>query len=436
MKRFKTASGSNSDLFISKKKIEFKELDLSNGLHCVLYKDNNNPIVNVTLGYKVGSKDEGKNKKGIAHLFEHMMFQGSENVKKNQHFEYVMKSGGTCNAFTMQDATVYYELMPSNNLEMALWLESERMNSLDISEANLSNQKSVVIEEKKQRYDNAPYGMMFHNIFKNVFKGSDYESSVIGETNDINSFNVKEARDFHYNYYSPKNAVLIVAGDIDYNEAEDFINKYFSGIKKEIKINRNENIVKDLERDIDLKVYDNIQLPLLNICYQIPKAGSKEDYNFEYFGEIIANNKSSRLYRKLVYEKRLLKSIKALKYTLEDASVIAFRVMINPGTNVEDIKNEILNEFKDFAVNGITDSEFRKIQNQLEFDNTQKYLKLMNISFETVFNYLYYKDINRINSEIDNYLSVSKQDVIDSVNKYIIGKNKLTATYLPMEIKN
>ncbi|MDQ3020603.1 MAG: insulinase family protein [Bacteroidota bacterium] len=431
MKRFKTASGSNSDLFISKK-IEFKEFDLPNGLHCALYKDNTNPIVNVTLGYKVGSRDEEKNKKGIAHLFEHMMFQGSENIKKNQHFEYVMKSGGTCNAFTMQDATVYYEVMPSNNLEMALWLESERMNSLDISEENLSNQKSVVLEEKKQRYDNTPYGMMFHNIFKNVFKGSDYESSVIGETDDINSFNVKEAIDFHYNYYSPKNTVLVVAGDIDYIETKELIFKYFSGIKKEINIRRNENIIKAIEKDIDLTVYDNVQLPLLNLCYQIPKAGSKEDYNFEYFAEIIANNKSSRLYRKLVYEKRLIKSIRAMKYTLEDAGVIVFKAMINPGTNIEFIKNEILNEFKEFAANGITDPEFKKIQNQLEFDNTQKYLKLMNICFETVFNYIYYKDISRINSEIDNYLSVCKQDVINSVEKYILGKNKLSVTYLPM----
>lgn len=436
MKRFKTASGSNSDLFTSEKKIEFKEFDLPNGLHCALYKDNKNPIVNLTLGYKVGSKDEETNKKGIAHLFEHMMFQGSENVKKNQHFEYVLKSGGTCNAFTMQDATVYYEIMPSNNLEMALWLESERMNSLDISDENLTNQKSVVLEEKRQRYDNAPYGMMFPNIFSNVFKGSSYESTVIGEADDINSFNVKEAMDFHYSYYSPGNTVLIAVGDIDYKETEDLIYKYFSGIKKENNLKRKQNVIKTIERDIELTVHDNVQLPLLNICYLIPKAGSKEDYDFEYFAEIIANNKSSRLYKKMVYEKRLLKSIKALKYTLEDASVIAFVAMINPGMNVEDVKNEILNEFADFVTTGITDAEFKKIQNQLEFDNTRKYLQLTNISFESVFNYLYYKDLSKINSVIDNYLSVSKQDVIDSVNKYIINKNKLTATYLPMEIKN
>lgn len=417
-------------------KFDFKEFDLSNGLHCILYKDNNNPIVNVMLGYNVGSKDEDTNKKGIAHLFEHMMFQGSENVKKSQHFEYVMNSGGVCNAFTMQDATVYFESMPSGNLEMALWLESERMNSLDISEENLANQKSVVIEEKKQRYDNVPYGSMNHNIFRNVFKGSKYESPVIGEIEDINSFTVKEAKDFHYKYYSPKNSVLVIAGDIDNTKTEDLINKYFGGIKKDSEIIRNENKIIDINKDIDITIHDNVQLPILNLCYEFPEAGSKEEYTFEYFTEIFANNKSSRLYKKLVYDKKILKSIKALKFALKDGGIFILRAMLNPGIKPESIKNEILNEIKEFTLNGITKDEFEKTKNQLEFENTSKYSKLMNISVETVFNYFYFNDISRINTEINKYLSLSKQSIIDSVIEYIIGKNKLTISYLPINYKN
>jgi zinc protease len=436
LKRFKTTVGSGTYSPVLDRKIEFREFDLSNGLHCILYKENKNPIVNVTLGYKVGSKYEKKNKKGIAHLFEHMMFQGSDNVKRNQHFEYVMKCGGRCNAFTMQDATVYFEQMPSANLETALWLETERMNSLDISEENLSNQKSVVIEEKKQRYDNAPYGTMFPNIFKNVFKGSGYESPVIGEPGDINSFSLKEANEFHYNYYSPGNCVIVISGDIDYRHAEDMINKYFGGIRKENMIKRNENIIYDMENDIELTINDNVQLPMLNLCYLIPKAGSKEEYVFDYFTEIFANNKSSRLYKKLVYEKKLLQSIKVFKFELEDAGIMVCRAMINPGVNPEGIKNEILDEIREFSVKGIGDGEFQKIQNQIEFDNTVKYSKLTNISSDTIFNYLYYKDTNRINSDIDKYLSVSKQEVINSVKEFVTGKNKLTLTYLPMNHKN
>ena len=189
---FNTAIKLNNDNVFNNH-IEFREFELKNGLHCILHKDNKLPVVNFTLGYKVGSKDELPGKKGIAHLFEHLMFQGSKNVGKNEHFGHLMKSGGTCNAFTMQDATIYYDNIPSNNIETALWLESDRMLSLNLNEENLLNQKKVVIEEKKQIIDNSPYGTMFNNVFKYVFKGSGYESPIIGNEKDINSFSVKEA---------------------------------------------------------------------------------------------------------------------------------------------------------------------------------------------------------------------------------------------------
>ncbi|MBK8550586.1 MAG: insulinase family protein [Ignavibacteria bacterium] len=431
MKKYKTSLGSNTDALLSGKKIDFKEYKLSNGLHCILYKDNINPIVNVTVGYKVGSKDEDVNKKGIAHLFEHMMFQGSDNIKKNEHFQYVMKSGGVCNAFTMNDATVYYEMMPANNLEIALWLESDRMNSLNISEENLTNQKNVVIEEKKQVYENAPYGSSFHNIFKNVFSGSNYESPVIGFTDDINSFTVEEAMNFHDTYYSPKNAVLMISGDINYTDAENLINKYFGNIEKNKDISRKENHIKEMKKDVELEVHDNVQLPVLNICFQTPKSGEKGNYAMEYLTEIIANNKSSRLYKKLVYEKQLVKYIKAFKYSLEDSGILIIKAMINPGANVGEIKNEIFQSINDLRENGLSDEEFQKIKNQIEFENTVKYLKIQNISVETIFNYLYFKNTGRINDEIQRYLSVTKQDVINAVNDYVLSKNKLVLTYLP-----
>ncbi len=431
LKKFKSSTGSNTDIIVSAKKIDFKEYDLPNGLHCILYKDNKNPVVNVTVGYKVGSKDEEDDKKGIAHLFEHLMFQGSANVPKNEHFNHVMKSGGVCNAFTMNDATVYYDMMPANNLETALWLESDRMNSLDLTEENLTNQKNVVIEEKKQVFDNAPYGTTVQNIFKNVFQGSGYETSVIGEAEDIRSFTVNEALNFHNSFYSPGNSVLLVSGDFEYPDAEKLISKYFGGIKKDSVIDRKKNIIKELDKDIELEVYDNVQLPVLNLCYQIPEAGAPETYAFEYLTEVLANNKSSRLYKKLVYEKQLLKSITAGKYILEDKGILIISAMLNPGVSAEEIKNEIFSAIKELGENGCTDDEFQMIKNQIEFQNTFKYLKVQKISIETIFNYLYFKDISRINDEIRKYLSVTKQDVINIVDKYMIKRNKLILTYLP-----
>ncbi len=412
-------------------KIEFREFDLQNGLHCILSKDARNPIVNVIVGYQVGSKDEKVNKKGISHLFEHMMFQGSANIGKTEHFTYVNKAGGNCNAFTMNDATVYYDLMPSSELEMALWLESDRMNGINITEENLSNQKKVVIEEKMQSYDNAPYGTMYYNIMRNVFKDSKYESSVIGEVDDINSFTVNEAKKFHNEYYSPSNSVLIIAGDIDYDDATEKIHKYFSDITKNGNPEREANIVCPMKSNVELTLNDNVQLPLLNICWQIPKAGSFESYCFEYFLDMLANNRSSRLYQRLVYEKKLLKSIGGIKHDLQDAGVLMFRAMINPGVSPDEIRDEILKEIKNFAQNGCSEKEFQMIRNQIEFDNYSKYLTLQTLSLETVINYLYFRNVKRIYDEVDRYLSVQMKDIVNAVADYINDKNKLTLTYLP-----
>lgn len=415
--------------------LEFTEFDLTNKLHCIFYKDNRLPITNLSIGYNVGSKDEDKNKKGIAHLFEHLMFQGSANVKKNEHFQHVINNGGTCNAFTMQDATVYYDTMPSHNLETALWLESDRMNSLDLTEENLANQKKVVIEEKMERYDNAPYGTMLLNLLSNVYKNSSYESSMIGEVKDINSFTVSEAVNFHNNFYSPENSVLVISGDIDINNAKDLVNKYFGGINKSNLVKRKKNIVSEMSENIELEIFDNVQLPMLCIAWQLPKSGTPEDYNFEYFCEIIANNKSSRLYKKLVYEKKMVRFINAQKYLLKDSGMIFFQAMINPNFKIEEVKKEIDEAINEFVTTGCTDEEFETIKNQLEFQNTAKYLKLTTMSINNVLNYINFKDVNRINSEIKKFLSVEKKDVVNSVNEFILKKKKLTMSYLPLNLK-
>ncbi|HMS65489.1 MAG TPA: pitrilysin family protein [Ignavibacteria bacterium] len=417
------------------KSLDFHEFDLPNKLHCILYKDNSLPVINLSVGYNVGSKDEDLKKKGIAHLFEHLMFQGSGNVKKNEHFEFILKSGGTNNAFTMQDATLYYNTVPSNKLELALWLESDRMNSLDLTEENLANQKNVVIEEKKQRYENSPYGNLFNDIMKNTFPDSNYESSIIGEAEDINSVTVSEAVEFHNKYYTPENSILMISGDIDLSNAEENIKKYFSDIKKENNIVRKENIIKDLEDDVNEVLYDFIQLPLYSKSYIIPKAGSPSELSLEFFTEIIANNKSSRLFKKLVYEKKILQSVKANMIMLKDAGVLFFKALYNQKINHEDIRKEIDEEINEFVIKGISDEEFETVRNQIEFRFTSFYSKLINISIDSTLNHLIFKNAARINDQLSQYLSVSKEEIINSVNEFLINKKSVSLTYLPMNLK-
>jgi len=196
---------------IAQIKVDFDEFDLENGLHVILHKDNSNPIVSVDIWYHVGSKDEDTNRTGFAHLFEHMMFQGSENVGKAEHFSYVQKAGGTVNGSTNQDRTNYFESLPSNQLELALWLESDRMSTLNVTQENFDNQREVVKEEKRQRYDNVPYGSRFYNLFSLAFKNQPYGWIPIGSMQHLNDADLSYAQNFYKRFYNPNNAVLVVS---------------------------------------------------------------------------------------------------------------------------------------------------------------------------------------------------------------------------------
>lgn len=411
--------------------LDFVEFKLGNGLHCILHRDTLKPIVNITVGYKVGSRDESPGKRGVAHLFEHLMFQGSENIKKGEHFEFIQNAGGYCNAFTNQDMTVFHENLPSSQLATGLWLESDRMNTLDLSEENLTNQKNVVIQEKLQNYDNAPYGTAIINILRILFQNSSYETATIGNETDINSFSKNEAEDFHYNFYSPSNSALLVSGDINYSETLNLIEKYFGDINKSKNVVRIFNQPDLLTKDRRLKIYDNIRLPVLYFCYPIPEVGSKEEYTFEYFANIIANDKSSRLHKKLVYDKKLLKSVNAIKYQFQHAGIFIVSAVVFPDVDLQLVENEIQNEINSIVREGINDDEYEKIKNKLDFGFNAKHTTLSNISLDLFSNWFFFDDANMVNEVLNKYLSVSKDDIIDSVRRYMFCAPKLLLTYLP-----
>lgn len=415
------------------KKLEFREYTTKNGMQCVFYRNTLNPIVNVTLGYKVGSKDEPLGKKGIAHLFEHLMFQGSENVPSGDHFKYIQNAGGVCNAFTMQDVTVYYDIVPSNQLEAALWLESDRMKTLNFTEENVSNQKSVVIEEKKQRYDNAPYGTAIHNIFRTVLQGSNYESPVIGYEEDINSFSLQESINFHKTYYSPGNSILVLAGDFEVDKAIELIEKYFGDIENSIDPPRFENRIDEMTGDIYSTIYDDVSLPVLYLTYLIPGSGTPEEYTLEYFANIIANDKSSRLYKKLIYDERIAQSVYAIKYQLQDAGLFIFRVELFSSGDPQKAEEMIYEEIDNIINEGFDDREYNKIRNGIEFSNTTSLSTLQNIGLETLFNKIQFDDIDLINRKVDNFLSYGKEDVVDAVTQWFKDRNRFVLKYLPKE---
>jgi predicted Zn-dependent peptidase len=412
-------------------KLIFEEFSLPNKLHVTLHKNTSNPLVNVTLGYKVGAKDEEAGQFGVAHLFEHLMFEGSEHIPKSQHQQIVMDCGGRTNAFTMQDATVYYEDVPANFLETALWLESDRMNAIDLTEENLDNQKKVVLEEKLQRYDNAPYGTFLAKTMKNIFPGSLYEHTTIGEAEHIKNFSRQDALDFHHKFYSPANAELLISGDIDIDQSKKLIEKYFGDINKANGIIRKENKFKELTEDITETIEDNVMLEKFYMSFKIPKAGSDEEFVMEYFTKLLFNNKSSRLYKKLVYDKMLLKNISSFKFSIQDAGVFIIIGTVNPGKSREDAQNIILEEIRNFADGEIQDNDMTKIKNELEFGQINKMISLNRINVASVFNRMYYSNVNKINEELSRYNSVTKEDLKSTVKKYFVEAKKVTLNYIP-----
>jgi zinc protease len=268
-------------------------------------------------------------------------------------------------------------------------------------------------------------------MLKILFKGSSYEDATIGNEEDIRSFLKKEAEDFHYNYYSPANASLLISGDIEYSDAHGLIEKYFGGINKNRSLKRDFKKADIFTEDRRLKIYDNVKLPVLYFCFPIPEAGSRESYTLEYFANILANNRSSRFYRDLVYDKKLVKSVNATKLQLQHAGIFILSVVAYPDSDLAKIESEITHGINDFVRNGIKEEEFLKIKNKLEYAFTSKLSTLLNINSDLFNNWFFFNDANRINNNLERYLSVTKDDVVNSVKKYLFYVPKLVLTYLP-----
>src|ERR1043165_3585507 len=260
-------------------KINFTEYDLPNGLHVILHEDHSTPIVAVSVMYHVGSKNEDPERTGFAHFFEHLLFEGSENIKRGEYMKLVQANGGQLNANTTQDRTFYYEVLPSNQLELALWMESERMLHAKIDKEGVETQRGVVKEEKKQRYDNTPYGQLINVIYENAYTKHPYRWSPIGKEQYIDQATLDEFMNFYKTFYVPNNAVMVIGGDIDAAKTKELIAKYYGDIPKGTKpIPRPTDVEPTQTAEKRINFYDNVQLPAVLVAYHIPKPGTDDYY--------------------------------------------------------------------------------------------------------------------------------------------------------------
>ncbi len=413
-------------------KIKFTEYTLDNGLKVILHQDKTTPIVAVSVMYHVGSKNEKPQRTGFAHFFEHLMFEGSDNIGRGEYAKYVENAGGELNANTSFDRTYYYEVLPSNQIELGLWLESERMFHAKIDNKGVETQREVVKEEKRQRIDNQPYGSIGEEIFKRAFKVHPYKSMPIGSMEDLNAATEKDYKDFYKEFYVPNNAILSIAGDIDTAQAKTLIKKYFGSIPKRTEPIYRPNVVEPpMTGEIRDTVRDNIQLPAVIQAYRIPAQGTADFYAVSMLSTLLSNGESSRLYKSLVDEQQKALAAGNFPFPSEDPGITLMFGIANVGVDTKDLEAAIDAEVKKVQSTLISENEYQKLRNQLEAQFITSNSSVAGIA-ETLANYeMYFGDANLINTEVDRYMKVTREDIQRVAKKYFTKNNRVALYYLP-----
>ncbi len=413
------------------RKIAFEKYTLPNGLKVILHQDNSAPVVAVTTLYHVGSKNEDTARTGFAHFFEHLLFEGSENIKRGEFMKYVNDAGGNLNANTSQDRTFYYELLPSNQLKLGLWLESERMGFAKIEQVGVNTQREVVKEEKRQRMDNQPYGSILTETLKRAYKVHPYRWAPIGSMDHLNAAKLEEFIDFYKTFYVPNNAVLSIAGDFNIAETKKLIEEYFGPIPKGTKaIPRPAVTEPALGGEVRATVEDNIQLPAVIQAYRAPKQGSDEYYAFNMLSSILSGGPSSRMNKVLVDQKQLAVQAMSLPFFNEDAGLFINLAIANMGIKPNALEASIDSVVNDLKLKLVSEEEFQKVKNQIETGFVSSNSTMAGIA-ESLANYeVYFGDANLINTELARYQKVTRQDLLNVAKKYLNKDNRVVLHYV------
>jgi len=418
------------------KKIEFQQYKLENGLSIILHKDNTNPIINVSVLYHVGSKNEDPARTGFAHFFEHLMFEGSPNIKRGEYMKIIEAAGGNLNANTNFDRTYYFENLPSNQLELGLYMESERMLQLKIDSTGVETQRKVVKEEKKQRYENTPYGTLLEKIFSNAYKVHPYRWIPIGSAQYIDQAKLDEFISFYKKFYVPNNATLTIAGDIDVPKTKELIKKYFSEIPKgKDAIVPPKEVEPGKTAEVRETVYDKVQLQLVAQAYHMPSQGTPDYYALNMLKTLLFGGESSRLTKEIKDKQQKAVFVGFIPLALEDPGLFITLGYCNVGGKAEDLETAIDNEIEKVKKDLIGETEFQKVKNQIESSFVTRYSTVAGIG-ESLANYsVYFGDTNLINTEIQRFMKVTREDLKRVANKYLTKENRVVLYYLPKSME-
>ena len=414
--------------------IKFDEYTLPNGLHVILHQDNSAPVITTGVMYHVGSKDEQVGKTGFAHFFEHLLFEGTENIKRGEWFKIVSSNGGSNNANTTTDRTYYYETFPSNNLELGLWMESDRLRQPVINQIGVDTQKEVVKEEKRSRLDNQPYGRFTYGeaVNPHIFKKSGYRWSVIGSFEDLSNAKLDDFKHFSQTYYVPNNAVLVIAGDFKKDEAKKLVEKYFGVIP------RGKDVVKTVikEDPITTEVrateYDsNIQIPLLAINFRTQDNKSKDAYALEMLSNYLTGGKSSVLYKKYVDQKKEALEIFAFNRQMEDYGIYTIGILPQGEVSLSKLENDIQTDIEKVQKDLIPEEDYQKVLNGIENSFVASKSGVENLAHALADAYMLGGDTNLINNELKIYQSISREEIRNVAKKYLNKNQRVIINYLP-----
>jgi zinc protease len=394
--------------------IPYEKYKLSNNLEVILFQNRSIPFTAFNIWYRVGSANEKKGKTGLAHLFEHMMFQGSKNVPKEMHFRYIQEAGGSLNASTSFDRTNFFEKLPSNDLELALWLESDRMGFFleALDQIKLDNQKSVVLNERLERYDNQPYGLAWEKLISNLYSdGHPYSWPTIGFYNDIESYTLEDVQSFFTQYYSPSNATIVIAGNFEINKVKSLVEKYFGEIKNNITPIQINAQSAQLNETKFLQYEDKVNLERIYIAWHTQNAFGADDAALDILSDLLTGSKNARLTRKLVYELEIAQDVNSMQYSGKYGGHFMIVATAKPGKSLDEIKKIIFNEVSILTDNNITTQELQRSKNIIRsnfiyslqnIDTVADMLNLYNfyLGNPDSFNF----DLNRYNNVDENFL--------------------------------
>ncbi len=413
-------------------RMEYELMKLPNGLTVVLSPDRSTPIVQVEVWYHVGSKDEKPGRTGFAHLFEHMMFKGSKNVDPEEHSSMLASIGGQSNAYTSDDATVFWQTVPSQYLPMVLWMEADRMATLRIDKETLDNERQVVKEERRLRVDNQPFGRLSEILYDNFFTVSPYKHTTIGSMADLDAASVEDVRDFHSNFYVPGNATIAIVGDFDMAQAKEFVTRYFARVPGSTRpISRDYPREKPSKAERRVVVRENWPLPAVIVAYPITFDGHPDSYPLHLTSKILSDGDSSRIYRSLVYEKEIALSAFGGGNIIEEPNLFYAVGLVAPGHTPDEVEKALIAEFDKLREQPITERELQRAKNQFFRDYIIDRESIRGKASQLAHAVVIHDDVTTADGEVEIFTNMTVGDLHRVAKTYFTPESRMVLTVLP-----